>query len=97
MKRKNTEKLNNVIYQYLRENGLETPLNEFRATQAWSSPFSSIPARIKQLLSNASGRSVDVRIHTAGIGLPILVKKLLSSGRVPLSDTTAKACICRQL
>ncbi|MBO5932694.1 MAG: DUF721 domain-containing protein [Bacteroidaceae bacterium] len=37
MKRKNTEKLNNVIYQYLRENGLETPLNEFRATQAWSS------------------------------------------------------------
>ena len=37
MKRKKTEKLNNVIYQYLRENGLETPLNEFRATQAWSS------------------------------------------------------------
>ena len=37
MKRKNSEKLNNVIYQYLRENGLETPLNEFRATQAWSS------------------------------------------------------------
>ena len=37
MKRKNTEKLNNVIYQYLRENGLETPLNEFRAIQAWSS------------------------------------------------------------
>lgn len=37
MKRKNTEKLNNVIYQYLREKGLETPLNEFRATQAWSS------------------------------------------------------------
>ena len=37
MKRKNSEKLQNVIYQYLRENGLETPLNEFRATQAWSS------------------------------------------------------------
>jgi predicted nucleic acid-binding Zn ribbon protein len=37
MKRKNSEKLQNVIYQYLCENGLETPLNEFRATQAWSS------------------------------------------------------------
>lgn len=37
MKRKNSEKLQNVIYQYMRENGLETPLNEFRATQAWSS------------------------------------------------------------
>ena len=36
MKRKKTEDLKDVIFQYLRENGLETPLNEFRATQAWS-------------------------------------------------------------
>ena len=44
-----------------------------------------MPARMKQPLSNASGRSVEVRIHTAGNGCPTLVKKLLSSGRVPLS------------
>lgn len=37
MKRKKTEGIKDVIYQYLRDNGLETPLNEFRATQAWSS------------------------------------------------------------
>lgn len=37
MKRKKTEGLKDVIFQYLRENGLETPLNEYRATQAWSS------------------------------------------------------------
>jgi hypothetical protein len=36
-------------------------------------------------------------MHTAGKGLSIEVKKLLSSGSVPLSDTTAKAFICRLL
>ena len=46
-------------------------------------------ARIKQALSSASGRSVDVLMHTAGKGCPTLVKKELSSGRVPLSETTA--------
>ena len=46
--------------------------------------FSSIPAKIKQALSNASGLSVDVLIHTAGNGLPTDVKNDDSSGSVPL-------------
>ena len=56
-----------------------------------------MPDRIKQPLSRASGRSVEVRMHTAGKGWPVDVKKLDSSGRVPESDTTQKAFICRQL
>lgn len=64
---------------------------------ACRSDFSSIPARTKQALSSASGRSVLVRMQTAGNGLPTEVKKLLSSGSVPLSLITAKAFICRQL
>ena len=52
---------------------------------------------MKQALSKASGRSVLVLIHTAAIGLLMLVKKLDSSGSVPLSDTTAKAFICNLL
>ena len=52
---------------------------------------------MKQALSSASGRSVLVRMHTAGKGWPQLKKKLLSSGSVPESDTTQKAFICRQL
>lgn len=56
-----------------------------------------MPARMKQALSRASGRSVEVRIHTAGNGWPTLVKNELSSGRVPESLTTAKAFIWRQL
>lgn len=64
---------------------------------AWRRLFSSIPARTKQALSRASGRSVLVRMQTAGNGFPIEVKKLLSSGSVPLSLMTANAFICRQL
>ena len=56
-----------------------------------------MPERMKHALSNASGRSVEVRMQTAGNGCPIDVKKLLSSGSVPLSDTTQKAFIWRQL
>lgn len=35
MKRKNTELLKDVLLRYLHEEGLETPLNEFRAVQVW--------------------------------------------------------------
>ena len=35
MKKTNTEKVGGVILQYLREMGLETPLNEHRLIQAW--------------------------------------------------------------
>ena len=60
-------------------------------------PTVSMPLSTKQPLSNASGRSVLVRMQTAGKGCPTLVKKELSSGNVPLSLTTQKAFICRQL
>lgn len=35
MKRKQTEKLKQVIFRSLRLGGLETPLNEYRAIKAW--------------------------------------------------------------
>lgn len=64
---------------------------------AWRRSCSLIPARMKQPLSRASGRSVEVRMQTAGNEWPTLVKNELSSGSVPESETTAKAFICRQL
>lgn len=64
---------------------------------AWRSDFSSMPARIKAALSRASGRSVEVRMHTAVMGRPIDKKNEDSSGSVPLSEITAAAFICKQL
>ncbi len=36
MKKTSTENIRDVMYQFLRENGLEMPLNEFRIIQAWN-------------------------------------------------------------
>lgn len=35
MKRTNSETIGNVIRQYLRDEGLETPLNQYRLMQSW--------------------------------------------------------------
>lgn len=35
MKRKDAESIGLLIRQYMREEGLETPLNEYRLVQAW--------------------------------------------------------------
>lgn len=36
MKRNNTEKLGDVIMQLLRQEGLETPLNQYRLIESWN-------------------------------------------------------------
>ena len=36
MRHTESENLTDVLYRYLREQGLETPLNEFRLIQAWN-------------------------------------------------------------
>ncbi|MCF2576956.1 DUF721 domain-containing protein, partial [Phocaeicola barnesiae] len=35
MKRNNTEQVGDVIRQLLRQEGLETPLNEYRLVESW--------------------------------------------------------------
>lgn len=35
MRRKNTEQIGDVIMQFLRSEGLETPLNQYRLIEAW--------------------------------------------------------------
>ena len=35
MKRNNTEQIGDVLRQFLRQQGLETPLNEYRLVDAW--------------------------------------------------------------
>ena len=42
MKKTNAESIRDVMYQYLRENGLEMPLNEYRIIQAWNDVLGEI-------------------------------------------------------
>lgn len=45
MKRRNTEQVTDVLYQYLRATGLEGPLNEYRLLQAWEEVMGELVAR----------------------------------------------------
>lgn len=45
MKKTDSEKVGGVILQYLREYGLETPLNEHRLIQAWDKVLGSAVSR----------------------------------------------------
>ena len=64
---------------------------------ACSNEFSDIPARTKQPCPVLLGAQGWLWIHTAGNECPILVKKLLSSGSVPLSEITTNVFISKQL
>lgn len=45
MIRKKEQKLESLIQQFMRQQGLETPLNEYRAVQAWPDIVGSAIAR----------------------------------------------------
>lgn len=45
MKRNNTEQLGAVVSQFLRQMGLETPLNEYRLVDSWKDVVGSTIAR----------------------------------------------------
>lgn len=46
MKRTQTELLKDVLLRYLREEGLETPLHEYRAVAAWPQVAGPVIARL---------------------------------------------------
>lgn len=45
MKRNNTEQIGDVLRQFLRQQGLETPLNEYRLVDAWKDVVGPVIAR----------------------------------------------------
>ncbi len=51
MKRTNTEPIGDLLRQYLRQQGLESPLNEYRLIQGWSHVMGPIVARYTRDLS----------------------------------------------
>ncbi len=46
MRRKREIKLSDVIHAILREDGLETPLNEYRAKEAWTEVMGTFIAKL---------------------------------------------------
>lgn len=44
MERRKSEKLTNVLLRFMRESGLETPLNQYRLVEAWPEVAGSVVA-----------------------------------------------------
>ena len=42
MERRKSEKLTNVLLRFMRESGLETPLNQYRLVEAWPEVAGSV-------------------------------------------------------
>lgn len=51
MKRTNSEPIGDLLRQYLRQQGLESPLNEYRLIQGWAHVMGPIVARYTRDLS----------------------------------------------
>lgn len=64
MERRKAEFLQEVIFRYLRQAGLETPLNEYRVMQAWGSVAGAVAERYTESLQ-VSNQVLFVRLRSA--------------------------------
>lgn len=60
MKKSNTEQIGDVILRYLRQEGLETPLNQYRLIDAWKDVVGST---IAQYTSNLYIKNQTLYVH----------------------------------
>lgn len=81
MKRNNTEQIGDVIRQFLRQEGLESPLNEYRLVEAWKDVVGPTIARYT---TNLYIKNQTLHVHLASsvlrqelmMGRELLVRNL---------------------
>ena len=66
MKRNNTEQVGDVIRQLLRQQGLETPLNEYRLVEAWKDV---VGPTITKYTTNLYIRNQTLYVHLTSAAL----------------------------
>ena len=74
MKRRNTEEVTDVLHQYLRLNGLEGPLNEYRLLQAWEEVMGEAVARYttQKYLTN---QTLCVHLNSAALKADLMMRR----------------------
>lgn len=60
MKRNNTEQIGNILRQFLRQEGLESPLNEYRLIESWKDVVGPAIARYT---SNLYIKNQTLHVH----------------------------------
>lgn len=74
MKKTNTESLGNVIFEYLRAMGLETPLNEHRVISAWPEVVGGVLAGYTQELK-IFNRTLFVKVSSAAVRNELMMRR----------------------
>lgn len=67
-------KLRDAIYAILREDGLETPLNEYRAEQAWPTVMGEVVARYTTNVK-VKGGTLYVQVSNAALRQELMMNR----------------------
>ena len=74
MRRTNSEAIGDILRQYLRQQGLESPLNEYRLIQGWSHVMGPIIARYTKDLT-IRNQPLYLRISSPAVRQEILMQR----------------------
>ena len=85
MKRNNTEQIGDVIRQFLRQEGLETPLNEYRLVDAWKDVVGSV---IMRYTTNLYIKNQTLYVHLSS---SVIRQELMMGRELLVRNLNAKA------
>lgn len=74
MRRTKSEPIGDLIRQYLRQQGLESPLNEYRLIQGWSYVMSPVVARYTRDLS-VRNQTLYVKLGSPAVRQELLMQR----------------------
>jgi len=74
MKRVKEQRLGQLLREFLREEGLETPLNEYRAVSCWSEVMGELVARYTANVSLRNG-TLFVSLHNPALRQNLLMQR----------------------
>lgn len=75
MKRTDSQNLGNVIMEYLRATGLETPLQEYRVISAWPEVIGSALAAYTQDVK-IFNRTLFVKVSSAAVRNELMMRRM---------------------
>ena len=81
MSRTKEIKLGDAIRAFLREEGVETPLNEYRAEQAWATVMGDVVARYTQSV-NVRGGILYVQVSNAALRQELMMQRVQIVARI---------------
>lgn len=76
MERRKSEELGNVLLRYMRETGLESPLNEYRLIEAWIQKKSP-PVGAYTEKAYIRNQTLFVKLKSAGLRANLLMQRKL--------------------